>query len=74
MSINTPACLAKLLSAVRSIRAAACRRSWIDRQRNVLAECRLQTLDGTILIASARAATDADCTDHLAIDNDWDAA
>jgi hypothetical protein len=50
-------------NAVRSARAAASRRGRIDRQRNVLAECRLQTLDGAMLIAAARAA-DTDGADH----------
>ena len=49
-------------------------RSWIDRQRNVLAERRLQTLDGAILIAAARATADADGADHLSVDNNRDAA
>src|SRR5438067_900639 len=61
-------------SAVRSVRAAASRRSRIDRQRHVVAECRLQTLDGAILVAAARAATDADGADHLSVDNNRDAA
>src|SRR5882762_5350022 len=59
--------------AIRSARAAASRRGRIDRQRDVLAECRLQTLDGAILIAAARAAADADGADHLPVDNDREA-
>src|SRR6266436_71655 len=61
-------------SAIRSARAAASRRGRIDRQRDVLAECRLQTLDGAILIAAARAAADSDGADHLPVDNDREAA
>ena len=46
----------------------------IDRQRDVLAECRLQPLDGAILVAAARSAPDADGADHLPVDDDRDAA
>ena len=46
----------------------------INRQRNVLAESRLQPLDRAILIAAARAAADSDRADHLPVDNDWNAA
>src|ERR1700686_1900184 len=62
---------------VQHIRLAgtASRRGRIDWQRNVLPECRLQTLDGAILIAAAaRAAADADGADHLPVHNDRDAA
>src|SRR6267378_1466984 len=61
-------------SAIRSARAGASRRGRIDRQRDVLAECRLQTLDGAILIAAARAAADSDGADHLPVDYDREAA
>ncbi len=46
----------------------------IFRQRNVIAECRLQSFHGAILIAAPRAASDSDGADHLAVDNDWKAS
>jgi hypothetical protein len=57
-----------------ALRGSDGRLARIDRQRNVLAESRLQALDGAILIAAARASADADGADHLPVDDDRDAA
>jgi hypothetical protein len=58
--------------SMRSLSRA--RRSRVNRQRNLLAKCGLQTFDGASLIAAARDTTDAYGADHLPVDNDRDAA
>jgi hypothetical protein len=62
-------------SGTRSLLCRPCgARGRILRQRNVIAKGGLQAFDGAILIAAACAPADADGTDHLAVDNDREAA